>query len=485
MAPRIIPHWLFPAAAVVLWCLVTINQVCAAPGDKYLVRRTGSPTFYGGPYGSPSEAWAGAAAAQNAQYPTSPSLQWTTAAGCGNPGAGASGTLWGNNDIRIAASFGCFQNGYEQLYVSSCAAGQEAYWNGTSTSCRPGTCPEGQHLEGSSCVPDFQCGDRGTIASGWFDMGTTPEDPPGAVCANGCMAVFSGASVSRRALVGGTYHYYAEGQYDESAAECETGNALPGVSSGGVPADSCGSGQTMGQVNGRNLCVDNSTGAPTNPNATPGTTTTTTTQTPDTPPTEDNPADLSGDGVTVTQNADGSTTTKTVSTDPGTGVRTITETRTEPSPEGSYCAEHPNAPICKESEDEEEGESSWSGSCGAFACDGDAIQCAIAREQHQRNCTLFETATALSDLGNAAAGGTDEGTTNNPALETNREEIDLGTSLDQTRWLTGACPASVNTSILGQSFTLDFAPVCSVLEVIGLLGVAVTLVVAVRIVGVF
>jgi len=48
-----------------------------------------------------------------------------------------------------------------------------------------------------------------------------------------------------------------------------------------------------------------------------------------------------------------------------------------------YCKKFPNDSKCIKS--------SFGGSCGgAFNCNGDAIQCAIAREQHTRNCALID-----------------------------------------------------------------------------------------------
>jgi hypothetical protein len=92
-----------------------------------------------------------------------------------------------------------------------------------------------------------------------------------------------------------------------------------------------------------------------------------------------------------------------------------------------FCEQNPEVTICKRS--------TWGGACGAFACDGDAVQCAIAREMHQRNCQLFETTSTLSDLGNAVAAGNDPQASQNPALEANRETRSLTGSLSQDTFL--------------------------------------------------
>lgn len=362
---------------------------------------------------------------------------------------------------------------------------------GVSASCTERVCGSGLtwDIATGACVTAPATCPVATIASGLFDMGTSPADPPSAVCSGGCVAVYSGASVSKRALVGGVYHYYAEGQYDVpsggSANVCTTGAALPTGAPSGVPPDTCGSGQASGTVNGKTVCVDQTTQIPGNPNASPGASTTTRTVTPATPPS--GPADTSGDGTVVTHSPGGTaggggagsgvsgpkTTTTTTTTDPTTGVKTITTTVAPDDPVKSYCVEHPTADICKD-----QGDSTFGGTCAAFSCDGDAIQCAIALDQHKRNCTLFDTSTALSDLGNAAVAGTDSGTSGNPASVANRTSVDMSSAISQTRFLSSSCPADIVTTIAGRSFTLSFAAVCTMADIIGSLGVAVSLLIA-------
>lgn len=475
MRPRLFSIWFFPLVVLLLW-LRLVSSADAAPGDFWLVSLP-AHSFWAGPFSTGLAADEAAAAEQNAYYSGSASLQmdWTT--GCGNSTTG-SHTVYGNNQTRVNASLGCFNNGHLAQKMS-CTSGQEAYWNGTTAACRAGTCPSGYHLEGSTCVVDEPVCTPETISGpGWYDMGTTPVNPPNAVCVGGCMAIFSGSSIAGRSLVGGIYHYFAPGQYDRINLTCSSGAGLPGTVSA-IPADTCGAGQAMGEVNGKTVCVDQ-TGDPVDPVGTPATSTTTTTETPTTPPTEANPADQSGDGTVVTTRPDGTSVTTTTTTNPTTGVRTITQTETPPDPVSAFCEENPTSPICTDEE------SSWGGTCAAFSCEGDAIQCAIAREQHTRNCTLFDTPTALSDLGNAGVAGTDSGTTGNPAAESNREVVPFASTLDQTRWLSAAsCPAPVSITIMGSPVSFDFSDMCDLLQTIGSVGVAVALIAAVFIVGVF
>lgn len=71
-----------------------------------------------------------------------------------------------------------------------------------------------------------------------------------------------------------------------------------------------------------------------------------------------------------------------------------------------YCKQFPNDAKCKE---EQKGE--FGGVCaGGFTCKGDAIQCAIAKEQHKRNCQFWdgsekqEAYNALKSEAQAASG---------------------------------------------------------------------------------
>ncbi|GLR13703.1 hypothetical protein GCM10007907_24930 [Chitinimonas prasina] len=68
-----------------------------------------------------------------------------------------------------------------------------------------------------------------------------------------------------------------------------------------------------------------------------------------------------------------------------------------------YCKKFPNEDKCKKSEFG--GTCGTNGAQGAFNCTGDAIQCAIAKEQHRRSCQLFDgTATAYEAMKTESAG---------------------------------------------------------------------------------
>jgi hypothetical protein len=77
----------------------------------------------------------------------------------------------------------------------------------------------------------------------------------------------------------------------------------------------------------------------------------------------------------------------------GTGA--VQSKTTESTPPDDFCRSNPNATICKKS-------TFAAASCGSSpACDGDAVQCAIATEQYRRNCMLYDTPNTESQLYNA------------------------------------------------------------------------------------
>lgn len=140
---------------------------------------------------------------------------------------------------------------------------------------------------------------------------------------------------------------------------------------------------------------------------------------------------------------------------------------TEEKPEQEYCKEHPDAPQCKKS--------TWGGSCGSFTCDGDAVMCAVAKEQHQRNCKLFDEKTSHPAY-QAAVDGTDDQSAEK--LKGKAEQISVGTNFNQAGFGWGsACPADpeIPLGFVDRSFTIPFSRICGPLEALSLAGVGITL----------
>lgn len=218
------------------------------------------------------------------------------------------------------------------------------------------------------------------------------------------------------------------------------------------PTPPCPANQCPGTVNGASVCV--ACGVTDAPKTT----------------TETNP-DGTTKGTTTKTECDGEkcTTTTTTKTTDGDGNES-TSTKTETEDQSSYCEQNPTATACKESK--------WRGQCGGgFQCDGDAIQCAIANEQHQRNCAMFDTPDALATKG---AGMVDDNPTpqGHPANSPEVKDVGLAGQIDMSNPIGGSCPQDKTLSMGGQTFTLPLSTLCTPLQMLGQVGVAVSLLMA-------
>ena len=243
-----------------------------------------------------------------------------------------------------------------------------------------------------------------------------------------------------------------------------------------VPPTVCPTGQCSGDYNGTTICVPcnapskptTSTETKTNPDGSTVTTVTSSTTACD---------PLTGKCTTTTSTTTTSRAPPTGGQAPGAGDVTGVETATGTSeaPIDSFCEKNPDSDQCKKS--------AFGGSCSAsFTCDGDAVQCAIAKEQHKRNCKLYEDQSDLADLGNAIAAGADPlaGTLPDAA---NPESVDIGSSLSSASGFLGrSCPADRVFSLAGQSITLPYSDYCWVFEMAGSVLLALASLVAVRLI---
>lgn len=161
-----------------------------------------------------------------------------------------------------------------------------------------------------------------------------------------------------------------------------------------------------------------------------------------------------------------STSTTVVVTGPG-GVTTTVNTRTTTTlPD--LCAAQPTNPLCTNN-------SSFGGACGSnFTCKGDAIQCAIAKEQHVRSCELFKESdeSQLYSL---------EKTT---PVRATPSTFDLsGAPLNSSNLLgvAAGCLTPVTLSIMGSTVVVPFTALCDNLAILGNIGFAAALLLGARI----
>lgn len=176
-------------------------------------------------------------------------------------------------------------------------------------------------------------------------------------------------------------------------------------------------------------------------------------------------------------------TTTTITKDTVSNTVVGNSSATTTVEQGRFCAQNPTAAACKNGD---ESGGSFSGSCQAgFTCDGDAVMCAIAKEQHTRACQLFKEDTPEGQLYAAEKGkegiqrgeGADMGT------------IDLsggGGSLIKTDSLIGegSCVQDLQFQFMGEPVTIPLSSLCPYLAMLGNILVAVGMVMAIRIVGV-
>ncbi len=247
------------------------------------------------------------------------------------------------------------------------------------------------------------------------------------------------------------------------STDATSGTGAPANSPSTGNGTQCSPGQLPGIVNGQTVCAD---AGPNDPVKT--TTNSTGTQTlPD--------GTTVGTGITTSTDCTATTcttttTTTTTTTPPGGTATTSTTTSS------GTCSR--SAPGCGDGTSDDE-RSSFAGSCGAaFACDGDAIFCAVALEQHKRNCALFVDATPESDLYNTEKAKT--------GTQYQNENVALGTgNFNQTNALgTGAqCIQDRSITVMGRLVVLPFSIVCSTLQYFGTILIFISFLLAYRIVS--
>jgi hypothetical protein len=187
-------------------------------------------------------------------------------------------------------------------------------------------------------------------------------------------------------------------------------------------------------------------------------------------------------------NADGSSTTTEFSC---TGSNCFTITTTKDSQgnvtdttkaEGKkedICTQNPDLAMCKKTSFSES-------ACGSPpVCEGDAVQCAIAKKQHESSCDFkkqFEgTGTFFSDKGTEAANGQDK-PEGHPGANLEASTFSLSNLLDQSDGLGGGCPSDSVVSVGGATVVIPWSQTCGALQAVGALAVAVSLLAAAMIV---
>lgn len=309
-------------------------------------------------------------------------------------------------------------------------------------------CDSGYLASGGNCV-QYTC-----PPSGSYTAITQPDQKVGnagdSVCTGGCSYAPSSWKVGQDGQIWATWPFKSTGGFCQGAPDA-TGATTGELNSSNPAPVPCGQNQCPGTVNGATVCVpckgQQEQGPSTSASAPDG-------------------SASSATGTSTKTECNGVSCTTTTTTTDGTGAVTGTQQVTQK--QESFCKENPQSSLCKQS--------SISGSCGGpIACDGDAIQCAIAADQIKRNCQWFDDAgtAPLKSAGDAAMTGQDQ-PAGHPANSATSQSVSFGSQLDQTDRLGGSCPQDVSFSLMGKAVVMPMSKACEPLQIVGQLAVAVT-----------
>lgn len=132
-------------------------------------------------------------------------------------------------------------------------------------------------------------------------------------------------------------------------------------------------------------------------------------------------------------------------------------------------------------DDKDEEGSSFGGQCESVSCEGDAIQCAIVRDQYKRSCEAFEKESAESKLYSDNKGKEGKQTGDLPGNET----VNVGGRIDSSDALGGGSAglSDLNVTVWGQSISLPISMLNPYLAALGNVLLAVSFLLALRIVA--
>ncbi|MDO9013521.1 MAG: hypothetical protein Q7U84_01925, partial [Polynucleobacter sp.] len=176
-------------------------------------------------------------------------------------------------------------------------------------------------------------------------------------------------------------------------------------------------------------------------------------------------------GGTCTTSVD-ATKTSVVAVGTGTTSTSAQSTGSSVLPQSEFCRLNPNDKACTGT-----AVSKWGGSCNAgFTCEGDAVMCATARAVNDFNCAMSkessESALYLSEQGKSGA-----------QVPSSTVAISSA-SFDQSDALGGAaCITDLEVSVMGHSIALPMSTLCPAFLYLGNLLVAISFLVAIRIVS--
>lgn len=344
-------------------------------------------------------------------------------------------------------------------------------WTLSGTSCTRTDCawPRQRDEAGACGCPTGAGGVYGAADDG--SAGGAGKKPSGAFCLSfngtpgeaGCMATPGGTGTSVQGA-DGSWSWWSSSRSFTGAA-CTQG-ATPADPKTETDIEKCAKeGKTPGYVNGQLHCVAKNPNTPTEKSSVKTT----------------EKRDASG-AVTETT----TTTTTEICTNGSCNTTTITETRnasgaligktTETKPGGAG----PGGDGAGGGTGTEGG---FGGSCDAgFTCSGDPIQCAIALEQHRRNCQLLKPSVVEPET--AFAEGVYDQATKRTGIGENflpETEIEAGTLNTTARINAGQCPSPVTVNTPLGAVVVDLTILCEPMRWFGFVILFAALLVAARV----
>ena len=417
------------ACLVYLLCLPVFAAFPATPGGQQW--SCGASPGYGGWHNTTQAAIEAMIAGVNASSPDSYRL----------PGeiSGGSCLVTLNDGRYVNAMYA-----YGRIGPDTCPA--NATLSGSNCNCNSGFVQEG-----NQCI-DVQVAACQALSGQSIYIQVPGRALPGStVCgATGCQMTVSGTVIIGKQ--GGAT--ITEGDATFTATPC-----TPDPASQAAP-DTCPNGQP-GQVNGVDVCIPYSGSSDL--------------ETVKEEQEEKNDSESGQEQKSTTKqticNGNSCTTTTTTTTVVNGGApKTTTTEKTESKDD--FCTVNPKAPQCTSS--------SFGGSCGSFTCAGDAVQCAIAREQHTRNCQMFSATNQETQQYETSKTETGNRT---DAVPVAPMAISPG-SFDQTPVFgAGACIADLQVTVWGSQLALPLSTICPQLEWLRALLLTISFLLAVRIVS--
>lgn len=371
----------------------------------------------------------------------------------------------GGQLCSLKGSTGAVLNSVSIVYIGASCPSNSLMVNGTCK-CNTGFTDEGSQCTGSDTAA--VCSDaKGAYA--WVPTGTSVIMPGKTICntpkdGRYCYAIVQGGycGIKNGVKTCATEIMWGGGGGCTSTPENKEGAEAP------VPCKG-----STGTVNGVTVCVPigSDPGTTVETSKTGSTTTSSTGGDSQTKQTSETTS-CAGSKCSTT------TTTTTTTTPSGGGAATTnTETKTAAETKDDYCTKNPKALQCKT--EDESGE--FGGSCsGGFTCEGDAIQCAIAKDQLKRNCEAFDKDTDSGSITNKALDGSDKLNTEEMKAAAKTGAVQVGSFDTNGRSWSRGCPADPVIAIpwakgSATQWTIPFSRLCSPLQLLANAAMAITL----------